>query len=177
MNKMGHDISEREWLEYVSGTLEPANTRRIQSHLDSCPECARLLDDLSNWHDLLTTEGARLRQSLQLPPEKMEAFVGQAVERICTAPHPGFAGAHSRTAAEGLFLLRSLLEPIFGRGTARVAMDLAARRCTLHPDGTLRGADWPLFVRNLSETLASVCGSAAGRLVNRAGNSLVAIGA
>jgi hypothetical protein len=143
----------------------------------ACAECARLLDDLANWHDLLTREGASLREALQLPAPRMEEFVDRAVERICSAAHPDFEAGRGRSAAEGLFLLRSLLEPIFGSGTARIAMELAARRCTVHPEGELRGGEWPLFVRNLSETLASICGSAAGRLVNRAGIRLVEQGA
>lgn len=174
---MGHDISEPEWLEYVSGAMPPAKAQRIESHVATCPECAHLLDELTNWHDLLTTEGASLRRALQLPDARMEAFVDRAVERVCAAAHPHFDAGRGRTAAEGLFLMRSLLEPIFGSGTARIAMDLAASRCTIHPEGKLLGGEWPLFVRNLSETLASICGSAAGRLVNRAGTCLVAQGA
>lgn len=170
---MGHDISEREWLEYLGGTLPRAQAARIRRHVDTCAECAQLFGELTQWHHLLTNEGSRLRRAMDLPEYEMERFVDRAVEKICQAGPRGFPGGRSRTAAEGLFLLRSLMEPIFGSGTARVAIDLAVRRCTVNPGGELSGGDWPLFVNNLSEALASICGSAAGRLVNRAGAALL----
>jgi len=174
---MAHDISEREWLEYVAGAASAEQATRIQRHVDGCPECARLLDDLVNWHDLLSTEGSRLRQALRLPEHEMDAFIDRTVDRIRSAPHPELAASSGRSPAERMFLLRSLIEPIFGSGTAGAAMDLALRRCTTHPEGRLVRDDWPLFVRNLSDTLASICGLAAGRLVNRAGHSLSPEGA
>jgi hypothetical protein len=69
-------------------------------------------------------------------------------------------------------VLRALIEPIFGRGTAQVAIDLAVRRCTPNPDTELGHRDWPQFVNNLSDTLGSISGAGAARLVSRVGAAL-----
>lgn len=169
---MCHEIDEREWLQYVGGSLAAAAAARVAHHLETCPECAALEAELAGWQERLHAEGSRLRQALALPAGELESFVDRAVERIGAEPLPRRRGAKRRSAAESMFVLRSLIEPIFGRGTAKVTIDLAVRRCTADPDGELRHRDWRLFVRNLSDALASVCGTAAGRLVHRAGTSL-----
>ena len=170
---MGHDISEQEWLEYLGGTLPGARSEYIRRHIETCAECAQLLRELTDWRQLLANEGSRLRGALSLPEEEMDGFVESSVKKIWVAG-PRFGSGRTRTAAEGLFLLRSLIEPIFGSGTARVAIDLAVRRCTVNPGAGLCGGDWPLFVNNLSEALASISGTAAARLVTRAGAALLA---
>lgn len=169
---MCHEIQEREWLDYVSGTLDARAAARVSSHLEACGECARLLVELHRWHDRLHAEGARLRKALELPAAEMDAFVERAVERICAEAGRPLRAGRRRSTAESMFVLRSLIEPIFGSGTAKVTMDLAVRRCTADPRGELEGGQWRLFVRNLSEALASICGTAAGRVVHSAGNSL-----
>jgi anti-sigma factor RsiW len=170
---MAPHVSEQEWMDYLSGTLDREKASRVRHHADTCPECAALLAELSSWHRSLTGEGARMREALKLPPAEMDRFLERSMERIRVACPEGIQAARRRTASEGLFLLRSLIEPIFGSGTARVVIDLAVRRCTVGPSPELSSREWPLFVNNLSESLASIGGSAAARLVNRAGIALV----
>jgi anti-sigma factor RsiW len=171
---MGQHISEAEWLEYLGGSLPRAEASRILRHVETCPDCAQAHSELADWHNRLSNEGARLRRALTLPEAEMDRFVDQAVGEICGGVPCAIRRASGRSTAEGMFLLRSLIEPILGPGTARVAIDLAVRRCTLNPEVELRGGDWPLFVNNLSETLGSISGAAAARLISRAGAALLA---
>jgi hypothetical protein len=166
---MMHGISEAEWLQYAGGTLESARAEAIRVHVTGCAECAQVLRDLTQWHYLLNQEGARLRSALALPDPEMEGFVERSLQRI---RHADEQRGGNWSPAEGKFLLRSLMEPIFGAGTARVTIDLAVHRSTTHPEGGLNRGNWRLFVVNLSDAVASICGSAAGRLVNHAGIGL-----
>jgi anti-sigma factor RsiW len=166
---MRHGISEAEWLEYVSGTLGTARAGWVRMHLAACQECAQTFHDLSRWHDLLSREGAHLRRALAVSDREMEDFVARSMQRIRADSEPPNRGW---SAAEGKFLLRSLMEPIFGVGTARATMDLAVLRSTTLDEGSLTGGNWRLFVANLSEAVASICGSTAGRLVNHVGIGL-----
>ena len=38
---MVHHISEREWLDYVGGALEPSQEALIRQHVDACRECEK----------------------------------------------------------------------------------------------------------------------------------------
>jgi anti-sigma factor RsiW len=171
---MGHNISEREWLEYLGGRLPRARAARIGRHVETCAECAQLLGELTGWSRLLAKEGSRLRSALSVPEDEMDRLIERTVEEIRLTDSQYQRRGRGRTTAQGLFLLRLLIEPFVGSGTARIAIDLAVRRCTVDPGSELCGGDWPLFVNNLSETLASICGSAAARLVARAGAALLA---
>jgi anti-sigma factor RsiW len=167
---MTHGIKEQEWLGYVDGVLERTRVAEIDRHLEVCANCAQLLAELSEWQQNLTREGIRLRDAAAPSNEELDLFVGRALEAVV-----GGAALENRgrwSIVQGLFLLRALIEPIFGRGTAQVAIDLAVRRCTLNPESRLGGAEWPLFVKNLSETLSSISGVGAARLVTRVGRVL-----
>ena len=170
---MTEHISEQEWMEYLGSALERARAAELRDHANTGAPCGQWLAELTTWHRMLAAEGARLRRAMELPAGEMDRFVTQSMEKICDSRPAGLRAAYGRTAAEGMFLLRSLIEPIFGSGTTRLTIDLAVRRCTVRPEHQLSGREWPLFVSNLSETLTSICGSAAGRLINRAGNALL----
>lgn len=171
---MYHDISEQEWLDYVSGMLAPARAGFIRSHAATCVKCARTLGSFAEWHDLMVREGSRLRGALALPSDEMESFIADSVEAICAGEGPE---GRSWSVAEGVFFMRVLMEPICGAGTARASIELAVQRSTTHSEGGLRRRNWQLFVANLSEVVASVCGLAAGSLVKHAGASLAIAGA
>jgi hypothetical protein len=66
-------------------------------------------------------------------------------------------------------LLRLLVEPFCGPGTAGAAISLAVRRSTVADGQSDAPAVWNLFVSNMSEMISSVCGTEAGRLVNQVG--------
>jgi len=169
---MTHGISEREWLEYLEGRLSRPRAVEIRRHLDGCPDCMHLLGELMEWQRRLTEEGGQLRSAMTPSPDETDRFVDRVMEQVLAASPKSWNASQARSTAQGLFLLRSLIEPIFGRGTAQVAIDLAVRRCTAQPDMELRHDDWPVFVNNLSETLGSISGSAAARLVSRVGAAL-----
>ena len=173
---MMHGISEQEWMEYLGGTMAPAAAGRIQSHIETCPGCAELVREQRIWHDRMTKEAARVRWALELPEEDMARLLARTlaeIERPGGLPEEARRG---RTTVESMLLMQTLMEPIFGAGTARMAMELAVRRSTTDPRGDLENSDWPLFVTNLSETVATFCGSAARRLVSCAGVCLGAGG-
>ena len=166
---MKHDISEQQWLEYLEGSLPRERQDRIRNHLGGCAECAALLQELRAWHELMTREGSRLRLSFEVPGREIDHLIAGALERIRAAGPHELRIRNAWTAAEGMFLLHSLMEPICGLGTARATMNLAVQRSTAGTSGNVNGSNWRLFVANLSEAIASVCGSAAGRLVDRVG--------
>ncbi len=166
---MQHEISDAEWMNYVGGTLAPARATYIQNHARVCAECARTLRDLARWHDALVREGARLRDALQMRDDEMGRFIARSLDTIYAGCEPE---RRNWSVTEGLFLMRSLMEPLFGAGTARTTIDLAVRRSVPYPESDLGRDNWCLFVANLAETVESVCGSAAGRLMSHAGASL-----
>lgn len=166
---MKHDISEQEWLEYMNGSLPRARQDRIRNHIEGCAECAALLQELNAWHQLMAQEGSRLRLSFEIPEREIDHLITGAIERIRAAEPQELQVCGAWTPAEGMFLLHSLMEPICGLGTARATMNLAVQRSTADSSGGVNGGNWRLFVANLSEAIASVCGSAAGRLVDRVG--------
>lgn len=166
---MTHGIAEHEWLKYVDGTLERIRAGEIKRHVATCIDCAQLLAELGEWQQNLSREGLRLRNAAAPSEQELARFVDRALEAGIGGVT---AGQRERSTVRGLFLLRALIEPIFGRGTTRVAIDLAVRRCTLNPEMELRRHDWPTFVHNLSETLGSISGAAAARLVMRVGAAL-----
>ena len=75
------------------------------------------------------------------------------------------------TPQQATLMLRSLLEPLCGAGAARSITERTLRRST-GPDQTFDSVGWKVFVRNLSEDVETICGSATGRLIGRAGLSL-----
>jgi hypothetical protein len=109
---------------------------------------------------------------MELPDNHVERLLTSALDRIRAAGPSAIRSDSGWTAGEGMMLLRSLLEPICGHGTAKVTMDLAVQRSTADEPGRVTRRNWRLFVANLSGAVASVCGSAAGRLVGQAGACL-----
>jgi anti-sigma factor RsiW len=166
---MRHGISEQDWLEFVDGTLDSGRSRKIEQHVAVCPGCAGLRAELEAWHEILREEASRLQLAIDCPEDEVDRMLETAIERIHKLEPAGIRTCASWTTAEALMLMRSLLEPFCGVGTACATMNLAARRASAGEDGEVTGRNWPVFVSNLSEALASVCGMAAARLVDRAG--------
>jgi anti-sigma factor RsiW len=167
---MRHGIQESEWAEYLGGTMEAARAEKLRAHLDGCPECAAAVREQLDWHERVSKEAARVRWAMQPPEEDMADLLERTLARTREAPA---IPLQRRTAMESMVLMQCFMEPIFGAGTARMAMELAVRRST---QGNLENSDWPLFVTNLSEAVAAFCGSTAGRLVSSAGVCLAAGG-
>ncbi len=163
-----HGISERKWLEFLDGTMDPEERRGIRAHLEKCAGCAKLASELAVWRNLLLAEGLRLREASRLPDEELDLLLARSMERIRSAEPVGARSSFAWTVADGIRVLRFLMEPICGPGTARAAIELAVRRSA--DDGSrVSGRNWRLFVGNLSDATALICGLAAGRLVDRAG--------
>jgi hypothetical protein len=169
---MTHGISEQQWLEYIAGGLDRAERERVLTHAERCADCARLLSELEAWHDLMTAEAARLRRACRLPDGQLDDMLARSLERIHAAEPAGLRQGLAWTVREAMSLLSSLTESFGGPGTARATMDLAVLRST-DSRGVVTGTNWRLFVANLSEVIDSVCGSAAARLVGRAGACLM----
>lgn len=166
---MRHGILEHQWLEYLDGGLDVAESARLRDHASTCPECANTLRELSRWREKLVEEAALVRAAFETSPESLDVLLAASIQRI-----RGFEPAAQRSDPrwsfkEAVLLLRLLVEPFCGPGTAGAAISLAVRRSTLADSRSDTPAAWNLFVSNMSEMMSSVCGTEAGRLVNQVG--------
>ena len=164
---MEHVLTEENWLEYAEGGLDAATRREAAAHLEACEECAGTIAALELWRALLTAEGERLRESLAMPEESLDRMLRQSLDRIAEAE----TVPRRRTARETVLLLAALLEPIFGPGGVRAALDATRRQL---PGADLADAGWQNFIMALSANFSSVFGLSAGRLVTHAGSALAA---
>jgi hypothetical protein len=150
---MQDDFSEEQWLKYMDGDADPA----MRKHVDSCADCRALVSSIDEIGATLHEEGLRARDAICPTPAELDQMLGRCLTEL---------RGPAWTANEAVLLMRALVEPICGPGTAGASILLAIRRST---SGRLTESNWNLFVSNLSDVMVSVCGSAAGRLVNRAG--------
>jgi len=162
---MTHEISELDLLAMVEGTADAAVSGRIQAHLNVCAECARRHDEFRTWHGRLVSEGERMRDAMRFGSDTMERLLADSMQRIAAAQPSG----NQCGAAEGLVMLRSLLSPVFGRGTVEATTEMALQRTA---PGGITGSTWRNFSAVLSEMVEAVCGIAAGKLVIRAAAAL-----
>jgi anti-sigma factor RsiW len=164
---MRHGISEQKWVEFLDGALGADEAAEMRAHLRGCPTCGQLAGELSRWRELLAEEGRQLRAALERPETEWQAMLRRSLARIRRSG--AREGAEARwTLTEALAVLRFLMEPICGPGTVRAVVDCAVARSAA-VGRPLTWNDWGRFVGNLSETTSSVCGSAVGRLIERAG--------
>lgn len=166
---MQHGISEQEWIQYIDSNLRAKKQASIRTHVDGCRECAQLLAELSTWQELLKEEASQLRETFQTSQAEIEPLLAQCLARIRTAESAKTRTGLRWTVTEAMSLLRFLLEPICGQGTTQATMNLAIQRSAADRDGHITSQNWKLFIANLSDAIASICGSAAGRLVGRVG--------
>lgn len=171
---MRHGISEQSWLGWLDGTLEAGERSALETHLRQCADCHRWSRELGHWHEQLQAEAERLRAALSPGEVELGQMVDDGLRRIREVVEAG--GVRRWTVTEALAILRFLMEPICGPGTVRAVVERAAERSRA-TGRSLTWGDWGLFVSHLSDTAASVCGSAVGRLVARAGLCLAEVAA
>lgn len=162
---MPHGIKEQDWIAFTDGTLDRAAVESIEAHLAVCAECAAIQADLARWRHRLSEEGREIRRAMELCDADMERMLSESLHRIGAVKNE----LPRRSAMESLALLRSLLEPVFGQGIVRAAIDRALG--SRAPAG-ISAETWYSFIDSLSGAIQTVCGSAGGRLVSRAGASL-----
>ena len=144
-----HGIDERQWLLYLDGE----RCAEIEKHLPECADCSDTVEQLRRWRTALLQEGSRLQAATASGDARMERML-----EACLADP---AGGRFWTRQQATLLLCSLLEPFCGAGAARAITEVTVRRCA--------ASSWRGFVGSLSDTVESICGSAAGRLVGHAG--------
>jgi anti-sigma factor RsiW len=164
---MKHVLSEESWLQYTEGGLDRDTRHKAASHLETCGECASMIAALESWRLLLTAEGEFLRESFAMPQENLDRMLQRSLDRIAEAE----TATRRRTARETVLLLATLMEPIFGPGGVRAALDATRRQL---PGADLADAGWQNFIVALSANFSSVFGISAGRLVTQAGRALAA---
>lgn len=175
---MQNNFSEQQWLLYMDGGLEPDAATLMQKHIDGCSDCRTFVASMLDVSRMLHQHGAGLRDAAAPSDAELDRMLARCLTRM-RSDFPKRAGTNW-TANEAVLLLRALVEPICGPGTAGASILLAVRRSTSdlnqglntglnQGDERLTERNWNLFVSNLSDVMVSVCGSAAGRLVNRAG--------
>jgi len=145
-----HGIDEGTWLAFLDG--EPS--AEVERHLVTCAECAETVSQFRTWQAALRTEGSRVRNAAGIGEERIEQMLDECLGQL--------SAARAWTPQQATLLLRSLLEPFCGAGAAQAITELTMSR----------SSDWRAFVGQLSENAESICGSAVGRLVGRAGMSL-----
>ena len=169
---MPHGISEQQWIEYLDGSLNKQESARLRDHARSCPECAETLRELSLWREKLVEEAAVVRAAFEASPADLDRLLSASLQRIRPFEPAAYFSDPSWSFREAVTLLRLLVEPFCGSGTAGATIHLAVQRSTLNGSYTDTPAAWNLFVSNMSEVVSSVCGTAAGRLVNQVGACL-----
>ena len=154
-----HGIDEGKWLAFLDGERCP----EVEAHLRECMECGEICKQLQACQEALRMEASFLRDAAGTGDPRIEQMLEACLGEL--------SDGRAWTPQQATLLLRSLLEPLCGAGAAKSITDLTLRRSP----GTNRSFDsaaWRLFVRNLSEDVESICGSATGRLVGCAGLSL-----
>jgi hypothetical protein len=164
-------FTEAEWLRFLDRPDDREVGETIRRHTNVCAGCASLLESLVTVREGLEAGAAQIRAALRTPSPEIDLLLERCLTRIQSSPHSRWS------ASEATLLLRLLLEPICGRGTAGATIDLARRRSTgatqdLFSTPRLTSANWNLFISNLSDAMSSICGAAAGTLVQRAGFSI-----
>jgi hypothetical protein len=155
---MRDDFSEQQWISYMDAGAKPA---AMQRHVGDCADCRTFLSSLADVSAILDQHAGKLRRAASLSDHEVDVLLEKCMVRL-----RGESPRSKWTAGEAVLLLRALVEPICGAGMAGKSIHLAVRRST---SGSITDRNWDLFVSNLSDVMVSVCGSAAGRLVNRAG--------
>jgi anti-sigma factor RsiW len=170
---MEHGFTEKQWLEWLDGTLAPSDCARLESHVVNCARCSQLSADLRRWDYLVAAEATQLSQAFRLDESAVEQMLEQVLERIRDCEPSQMRSPASRSAVEGTLLLRHLLAPLCGPVTARNAMRVAAERSSESGEPIVTEANWRLFISNLRCTMADVCGAQMGRLIEQVGRKLV----
>jgi hypothetical protein len=163
---MQNHITDADWLRFLDAPRDSEGSRHVREHIAGCARCANVLQSLESVRAGLATEAERIRNVVAVSDSEIEALLGQCLARIGTGPHTGWS------AAEATLLLRVLIEPICGRGTAGATISLARRRSLPITQEHLTSKSWSVFILNLSDAMSSICGAAAGTLVRRAGFSI-----
>lgn len=154
-----HGIDEGKWLAFLDGEA----CDEVEFHLRKCEECSETLQQLRSCQAALRREALRLRDAAATSDTRIEQMLDACLGELATG--------RAWTPQQATQLLRSLLEPFCGAGVARTLTELTMRRST-SANQIFDSAGWRAFVGNLSEDVESICGSATGRLVGRAGLSL-----
>jgi hypothetical protein len=120
----------------------------------------------------LALEASRLRSNLAVPDEELSVLFSKCLDQIRETGTAADSARVHWTVREATMLIRLLVEPICGVGTAHALLSLAVKRSTATDQDSVTESNWRLFVSNMSDAITSVCGSATGRLVNRVGDCL-----
>ena len=163
---MQDHIREADWLRFLDDPGDREAGAPVREHMARCARCADLFESLKSIREGLAIEGARIRAAFAATDAEIDGLLTRCLAEIRSPSHEGWS------AAEATLLLRVLIEPICGRGTAGATISLARRRSLAAAEEHLTGGSWSLFISNLSDAMSSICGAAAGRLVRRAGFSI-----
>lgn len=163
---MQSHITDADWLRFLDAPRDCEDNQRVSEHIAGCARCATVLDSFESVRQGLVTEKDRIRGAVAISDSEIDALLERCLAQIRTEPHAGWS------ATEATLLLRLLIEPICGHGTAGATISVATRRSLPVTEENLTSKSWSTFISNLSDAMSSVCGAAAGRLVRRAGFSI-----
>jgi hypothetical protein len=166
MMGMQNHITDADWLRFFDAPRDCEDNQRVREHIAGCAHCANVLESFESVRQGLLTEKDLIHGAVAISDAEIDALLGRCLAQIRTEPHAGWS------AAEATLLVRLLIEPICGHGTAGATISLARRRSLPLTEANLTSKSWSTFISNLSDAMSSICGAAAGRLVRRAGFSI-----
>jgi hypothetical protein len=166
---MEHGISARQWLDFIDGTLAPAEKAKVAAHIRECKECEALGRGLADWHRRLTREAQEFTKKLGYSDADLDWLLKRTLDRLHRLEEKN---QRSWRMIEALLLLRWLMTPIAGPGTARATIDLALGRAGIQPCARLNANQWSRFINTLTDAFGSICGLQGARLIGRAARSL-----
>lgn len=132
--------------EYIDGRLSPARSRQVRTHLDGCPECARLAQELQ-------TLGGLLRS---LPAAQTSAdFDAGLARRIARTRRPSPAQVWLQRIGNALCPSPTLLRPALALGSAAAAAAVAVG--VVYFERPITPPPVPLVSTSIDRPLVSQC--------------------
>ena len=124
-----HAVVKESLEEYLSGVLEPAVRRRIETHLNDCASCRADVDSLA---DVSRLFGALRNEAYEPAP----GFYARVVERIEASGTPSLAGLFGFDLAFARRLAFSCMLTLAVLGSVLVSRQ-ATYRATVTPEAVL----------------------------------------
>jgi len=164
---MTDHIAQALWIGYLEDALDPGERTGVDRHLSLCPECSRLLADFEDCEAALASEAAVLRRELGMSEESAVFLAGEALSVLHRQAAVAAAALRRFTVYEGVRILQSVLDPIYGPAIVERVFRMAAITCSASVADGLEAHQWPEFAATLDLAASEIWGGAAGRAVRR----------
>ena len=159
-----HGISEQQWIDYLDRRLEAGERARVESHLETCPECRTFHASMTRTTLSLREAGAQVRGSFTVEAEQTHNALAHVLARVLDAE------ARQQKLSRGeieerLEQLEEILAEMCGSWTAANALRVASRNAIHDSVGNLTRENWPTFLKRLASIASVFCGDSGAKLV------------